>query len=146
MRKAEIYIMVSVIFLAQFFSSCSKKSQHSERFNALLGRWRVTYTGVDSNHNGLLDSSEMLAASPDQDQEEEYLSNGTGKGYFITGGGTYPSDFNWFLLNSDQTLRIVGNPNTSFETTKDYTFQTVTSESIIIYSISDTCYFVEAKL
>jgi hypothetical protein len=147
--KYSALIVVLAISLAGAISCSRSETNHSERYHNLLGRWRLTQFGVDSNSNGILESSERRSAPVDPRSEEEYFEGGTGKAYLIPSvGSPVEGPFNWYLINDDMTLRTVTEEGTSAEIRLDYPILSLTSQELIRYyvSSSDSGYMVFTKL
>lgn len=138
MNKNCLQLCALLLFL--LFTSCKKTENHSERFDNLVGKWKQTGWGVDSNKNGVIDSSEFTQAPSDPIFYNEYYDNGTGKVLIsITGILNDDSYFNWALVDNDQTLQYIDHLGTLNEAKTNYSILSLTSKELII-NFPDTAY------
>ncbi len=85
--------------------ACSKSSKTSVQNSNITGKWRKTWTVIDTNGNGLMDNTEYQSVnSYDSTHYLVFNSNWTGQ---ITYLSASIATFSWTLENSNTYLRIV---------------------------------------
>jgi hypothetical protein len=141
-------LLLSLLAIAFATSNCKKKEEHSERFNNLIGHWKLTELGKDTNHNGILDANERTPSPTDPGTEDEYFADGTGQSHFIITGVDNTSSFTWSLKDDEKTLEIVSGAGTSNQFTQGFPILSVTSQELITYYVSslDSGYSVYKKI
>ena len=125
------YLLVSIGLLV-LFAQCKKAENHSERYNNLLGKWKQSGWGVDSNKNGMIDSWEFTAVPADQIFEDEYHTDGTAKWSVDFAGSLDEGYSNWALLNNEQTLRSIDNQGKPNEVKTDYSILNLTNKELVL--------------
>jgi hypothetical protein len=98
-------LVAVVMAVSLLFPSCKKKDSDPSRAQLIVGTWKNTEEGDDTNNNGTWDGSEHMAVPAADQATLTFQSNGTGT-------VTDPSlpvaiPLSWTLLNSDQDLRVV---------------------------------------
>lgn len=104
-------LLLTAFSLALLFTSCKKDdNDSSERKNNLIGTWRISALGVDSNNNGTLEPNERSPKDTSNVVLTQYLHDGSYRHYLITNHkdtNIYYAD--WALESEGSVLSIISN-------------------------------------
>jgi hypothetical protein len=137
MKRLIIPVAAAALLSTALLPSCKKKDDSPSRAQLVVGTWKDTEEGVDSNKNGSWDASEHNTIAASDQFTLLFNSNGTGtisgtaSGFPITGTTT------WNLQNNDNDIRLITNILGTVDTTVE-TIVLLTSTDCILKDESDT--------
>jgi hypothetical protein len=106
-RKLFPATLLATVLTVLFLNSCKKDDDSpATRAGMLVGTWKTTEVGVDSNANGMWDLSEHRpAAGSAEDVKITFNNDGSGSATYTVLGSPFP--ITWNLQNNDEDLRLI---------------------------------------
>lgn len=110
--------LIAALMAVTVLPSCKKKEDDPTRAQMLVGTWKLSQQGDDTNGDGVWQDSERQAVPADEMATTEFKSDGTGT--LTVALFPVPIPFTWSLQNNDTELKgtttFMGQSETTVET------------------------------
>jgi hypothetical protein len=131
MKKTTLAIAVATMAVFSF-SSCKKDDDSPSRSSMIIGTWKETENGEDTNNNGTWESSEKQSVASVDAVTLVFSGNGTGT---INASG-FTGTTTWTLLNNDNDVHIVATLPIVGTQTFDFNIVSLTQQNVVVRDTS----------
>jgi hypothetical protein len=98
---------LAAVMTLSLMPSCKKDDDKNSRSDMMVGTWKPTEEGDDTNKNGVWDTNEHGPIDSSNQLGSSVTFNSGGNGTVNVAGSTAGLPFSWTLLNNDNDLRII---------------------------------------